>query len=314
MIAFHVLSSIQEQEEQSETLQNLKYCQEEKAMKDVDFCLKLMLNNTVFVNAMSSNHFTESRNMVGSILQQMPGAHIIIYDLGLLSEQVAEIGTMCGVELRAFNFNAYPAHVTSKNLLNYAWKPLIIKEISLEYEIVVWVDTSVRFKASLKLHIFPYFLSTNFTYVGPPLLRLSHVQFAHDGIIAYFNLSREELKGLPIIEANFGVFWMTNPVTKLLDDWVDCAMNKECIEPKGALRWGIDRTRGNCRHRLLNVPDPAYIDCFLFDQTALDLILYKYYGRGLAKVVGPVVGRTCTIKREDRSRTYTIPQCHNTTL
>ncbi len=239
----------------------------------------------------------------------MPGAHIIIYDLGLLSEQVAEIGTMCGVELRAFNFSAYPAHVTSNHLMNYAWKPIIIKEVSLESEIVVWVDTSVRFKASLKLHIFPYHLSTNFTYVGHPLLHINHAQFAHDGILAYFNLSREELKGLPIIEANFGVFWMTTSVTKIVNVWWKCAMTAECIQPKGAFRFGIRGKVGSCRlHRF---QDPSYIDCYLFDQTVLDLILYKHYGRNLASVIAPVAHKTCQIRRENRKRSYTIPKCHN---
>ncbi len=63
MIAYHVISPIQGQQEQSETL---RCCHDEKSMKDVGFCVELMLKNTVFVNAMSSNHFTESYNMVGS--------------------------------------------------------------------------------------------------------------------------------------------------------------------------------------------------------------------------------------------------------
>jgi Protein of unknown function (DUF1647) len=38
--------------------------------------------------------------------------------------QIRKMRQLCNVEYRAFDFTRYPPHVT--NLMNYAWKPLII--------------------------------------------------------------------------------------------------------------------------------------------------------------------------------------------
>ncbi len=71
---------------------------------------------------------------------------------------------MCNVEMRTFNFNSYPADVAPNALTNFAWKPLLVHEISLEYEIVVYTDSSIRFKTSIKQHIF----RANVTLVALP--------------------------------------------------------------------------------------------------------------------------------------------------
>ncbi len=267
------------------------------------------------MTATSSNHFRESHNLIGSIQQEMPGAKVIIYDLGLIASQVTEVHKMCNVELRPFNFQKYPAHVTPHTLMNYAWKPLIIREVSLEYEIVVWSDTSIRFHASLKKHIFPYFLTTNLTLVGIPFRKSllsttknSHniAQVTHDASIAYFNLTRTALTRLPPIQCTFLTFWMSNDsVEKVVKEWAECAMHELCIAPEGATVGNF----GICKKEFGGPEATHYSGCHRFDQSALNLILYKHYGRGLAEIFDPLAHNTCTINRDDFTQKFTIKQC-----
>ncbi len=268
----------------------------------------MMFNKTIFVIGISSNHFKEAHNLIGTIEREMPGANMILYDLGLTASQVTEVRKMCNVELRTFHFDSYPAHVTPKKLTNFAWKPLLVHEISLEYEIVVYTDSSIRFRTSIKQHIFPYFLKANVTLIALPAqsATINIAQYTQDETIAYLNLTREELTELPQIQGGFLVVWMTDgTVRKILDDWVDCALHQECIAPVGASVWGP----GNCGPKIGGPQDTLYSGCHRFDQSALDLIMYKHCGKGLEKIFRPIAWSTCGVGRGDNSQTKKIMQC-----
>ena len=56
---------------------------------------------------------------------------------------------------------------------------------------------------------------------------------------------------------------------KLIEPWLDCALHKECIAPKGAKRSPCHTTQNHDGH---------YVDCHRFDQSALNLILAREFG------------------------------------
>ena len=45
----------------------------------------------MFITGSSSNHFSESRDSVGSVQKYFPSFKVIYYDLGLTEDQVAEV-------------------------------------------------------------------------------------------------------------------------------------------------------------------------------------------------------------------------------
>ncbi len=275
-------------------------------MRSEENCLDTMIKKTVIVNAMSSNHYPQSLNFIGSAQLNMPGTKIIVYDIGLNAEQVSELRTMCNVEVRYFNFSTYPEFM--QPLKHFGWKPLIVKEVSLEHEIVVWADTSIRFKTSLKYHIFPYFLATNMTYIGIPHRSSANiVQFTHSQTVSYFNLTREMLTDFPQIQATFAIFWMKGEATtRIVNEWAKCATCEECIAPRGAvLGSGID-----CLHKSKGAKGTEFVGCHRFDQSALGMIVYKIFGKGLAKIFTPIAYSTCEIRRSgDAIPRYNITQC-----
>ncbi len=170
----------------------------------------------------------------------------------------------------------------------------------------MYTDSSIRFHASLKERIFPYFLTTNLTLLGLPFFDNSNiVQYTHDNTLLYLNLRREELTDLRQIQFGFAVFWMSNDIVRsILDEWVDCAMHENCIAPKGALR-----NHPDCGKKLGGPPATVYCGSHRFDQSAINLILYKRYGKGLYRLFKPISYSTCKVQRQDIKESIQTIEC-----
>jgi len=116
----------------------------------------------VAVTAVSSNHFHESHDYIGSLQISMPNKTIYVYDLGLQEHEVTYFRNACNVQVRKFEFQKYPDHV--KNLDEYAWKPLLLQEVLEEFEVVLWVmpapefSTQTGFQFWMPSCIFPYWV------------------------------------------------------------------------------------------------------------------------------------------------------------
>ena len=99
------------------------------------------------VTGASRNHFEEFRQHISTFEKLFPGIRVIFYDLGLTRSQVKFIlKNLPFVQYRKFDFNEYPPHVS--NLVNYAWKPLIIQKILGEFDGAMWFDSSIKFKGN----------------------------------------------------------------------------------------------------------------------------------------------------------------------
>ena len=234
-------------------------------------CEDLLLCKLVVVTAFSSNHFVEATSMIASVHKHLPHTKIIIFDLGLSSRERTIVETFCCVECRTFPFNKYPSHV--KTLKKYAWKPLMIKEIALEYEVVLYGDASLRVVNTVKDSILKFLLQ--FPYVSGPLHQFPIVSLTHNGMLDYFNfnLSREEaVKSIPgSMSSTSFLMWLNSQMChKFLSQWVDCALHETCIAPEGTEQ-----------HLLCNihlVRSGKFAGCHRFDQSALNIILIQQFG------------------------------------
>ena len=139
-------------------------CRREVRHDERQHCVQLMLNRLVIATGFSSNHYDEALNMIASVQKMMPEVKLIVYDLGMTSQQRATVLQMCGVELRTFNFTKYPQHV--RDLFKYAWKPIIANELVKDYEVVMWGDASVRLLKPLQEYILPYLLDIEVPFIG----------------------------------------------------------------------------------------------------------------------------------------------------
>ena len=255
-----------------------KVCKGEVRDKERQNCVQLLLSRLVVATGFSSNHYYRGLNMIASVQKMMPEVKIIVYDLGMTSLQRNTVLDLCGVQIRNFNFSKYPEHV--RDLFKYAWKPIVAHELVKDYEVVMWGDASVRLLKPLQEYILPYLLDIEVPFVGTkynaPIVRMTH-----NGTLNYFNATRESMQDLPTLQGGCWVLWLTEKTKRLLNSWVDCALHEECIAPNGTHVC-------NCNLKIwnMNVPqEVGYCGCHRFDQSALNVILTREFGKEVFKTV-----------------------------
>ena len=271
-----------------ERISTEEYCKEVNSGQEREKCIELMVSRFGIATAVSSNHYEEVLDMIGSVqrlLPMMPGARLIVYDLGMTVEQSTKISQMCNTELRRFNFSKYPAHVNNKRLTQFAWKPLIVKEMMDEqFEVIMWGDASGRLLSPLQQHLIPYFLEAKLPFVTTShYTKIPSVQLTHNQTLLYLNMTRERMRGFIEVQATCWVVWITEKTKRLLNAWVDCALHEDCIAPAGAMVWG----RGCILNKLGKLDVIEFSGCHRFDQSALNVILVREFGIDIRKTVLP---------------------------
>ena len=259
----------------------------------------LMLKRLVITTAVSSNHFSEVQSLIGSVQKVMPQTKLVLYDLGMTANQRDNVSKMCGIELRTFNFTKYPEHVSPDRLMNYAWKPLIVYELSKEYEVVMWGDASLRLLKPLQEYVLPYLLDVQVPFVARET-NFIIVQMTHDQTLKYLNVTRESMRGLSTVSATAWVVWINEKTKRFVDSWADCALHEECIAPKGAKvkPCGVKPNQ--------DWQEVGYCGCHRFDQSALDVILFREFGDEIFKTAA-WNGGTIEIDKGDRDKRFNFP-------
>ena len=261
-------------------------------------CIDYFYCKLIIVSAISSNHMAEATELIKSVQQHMANTRLIMYSLGLIDEEMALLDSYCNVEVRVFDFHKYPDLAYAKNnLRKFGWKPVIVKEVSDEYDVVLWLDASGRLTRSLDPNVFKHLQKTPTFLAGPWEGRYClHsndpiVSYTHDSTLRYLfpNKShdlaalRKELVIWGHMQATVWLVWLHEEMKKkFLNNWVDCAFHEECMAPRDAVvdcnplkRWFIGQYS----------PQGQYIGCHRYDQSALDMILYREFGVSSTKVI-----------------------------
>ena len=249
----------------------------------------------LIVSAISSNHYEEAKDMIGSAQQFLPTRRIVIYDLGLQEIQRKELEKFCNIELRRFDFEQYPPHF--KSLRKYAWKPFIIRQLALEAEYLFWADASIRFvkdfESSLsKLDKFPV-KGRHHTF--------DIIQVTHTGTLDYFNITREAMRNVKGIESGLVLYKINNVTMHILDLWCDCAMHEDCIAPKNT-------TVYPCKYKLVKPNSTEYIGCHRFDQSVLNIVIVREYGKKVYKYITDSLVDSLKVDRHP-SHEYSVKKC-----
>jgi hypothetical protein len=179
--------------------------------------------------------------------------NVVVYDLGLKNEEVSQLAAMFPkLTIETFDFDKYPEHVSLKRYnghnCSYAWKPIIIHEVCETYKgIVHWFDTRNLYNSltRLILAIGKYGLYTPVAYHS-----INHL--THPATLRYMN--GYQYRNLPCRSSGvFGVNYDVEWCKKIVREWKELALVKECIVPEGS-------NRSNHRQ----------------DQSVLSILYYKY--------------------------------------
>ena len=227
-----------------------------------------MYERMVIATAFSSNHFEEAKSMIASVQKCLPGKKIIVYDLGLVRNQRKQVRRYCNVELRRFPFDKYKSYM--KNLHYYSWKAVVVKKVSMEYDVIMYGDTSLKMISCNITKALAYLFEFPFLCTSPAGFRA--IEFTHDGMIKYLGYppTRECLAGVKSVQAGCWLMWANSAIReKVIKPWLDCSLHKECIAPIGAKLHPC---------HFLNVHNGVYADCHRYDQSALNIILTREFG------------------------------------
>jgi len=203
----------------------------------------------VIVTASNSRYFKGLVNLVGSIHFWAPDHDIMVYDLGLKRSFLTEIKRWRKTAVvRRFAPGDAPAHCRRPRI--YAWKPLAIYHAMQRHASVLWIDAGSDLRAPVTA--IQEFLDQDghFFVQGQDL---DMTLMSHDGSYAAMGTKKACFKGKQHFAGNLQGYTQNEQArTLILDPLYRCAMNRNCIAPKGS---------NLSNHR--------------FDQTVLSILIYQ---------------------------------------
>ena len=255
-----------------------------------------MAKSLVIVTGATSNHFGELLAMIGSFQRYHNETTIFVFNVGLTKDEISKINMIKNVRLEHYNFSENPYFPGSPGLGGYTFKVHIINKISKNYDVVFWADASTRISKPLSKSLFKRLLE--FPIIAASKHGASNrfmVAFARDSTVKYFNMSREDGRGVEGFSSGGLLFNFANVTARLLlKKWVDCALHKECIVGSP-----IHSTDGDCDWKThTKISDLSFIGCHRYDQVTINLLTIKTFGKKLTEqVVTPEALKTFYFER-----------------
>ena len=230
------------------------------------------------VTGISSNHYAESLDMIGSVHHYLPNTDLIVYDLGLKLYQVKTLQKLRNTRVVTYDYSKYPRYDIYVPIFMgcYSWKVHIMNEVKVNHnhQLFLWLDASARIVKPLDncikmLTSFPLVAGFKHPY-------RNIVAFAKNSTVEYLNITRESMRGVPGLESGILLFNKSSSTAQfLLEKWSNCAMHRECICGEGFPPY-------TCFQKLYQSPTDSveYNGCHRYEQTALSLLVAKYFGKG----------------------------------
>ncbi|XP_046583907.1 uncharacterized protein LOC124291052 isoform X2 [Haliotis rubra] len=220
----------------------------------------------MFVTAASSNHFHESQGLMKNLHQNVfpyiSNYTFVYYDLGLWSWQRKQLEKHCRCEVRKFPQKYMPSRL--QDLSCFTWKPIIIQANLPKTEILVWVDSCVRFWNKTAPYLLNDVERRGIITFGS---NYSVGQHTMKETVAY--MKEDTCSLAPVFEDQGGFLlfhneqWIREAIVK---PWVACAMSSNCMCPRHS------RHMNRC-----NVNVRMYNKCHRYDQSAINIILHKLF-------------------------------------
>ena len=240
-------------------------------------CTDLMACKAIVLTAASSNHLLESLDAIASVQNVMPDMKIIVMNLGMRTEQAQQLQRLRNVEVRKFPFDSFPSHV--KRLKVFAWKSLSMQMMLSEYEVVFYMDASIRLRRPLvdilipSVQNFPIKVRSNGMYEGA---------FTREETYKYLRVTRKQVSKRFQKEGGLQMYRNCSFLHKrILSALVDCALHEECIAPSGASPYRCDFNKYHQqKKRIKTIEQVEYIGCHRFDQSVITSVLEREFQFG----------------------------------
>ena len=191
----------------------------------------------IIITGASTNHYLSLQNMIDSFIKFNIYNMLIVYDLGIethkYKDMLEKYQDRKNILFKVFDYSKYPEWYNIEiEAGQYAWKPAIIQEVSLEYnnEILLWMDAGNIILSDLKVlenYIYQYGV-----YSSVSLGNIARLTFP--ATIKYMNCTWTDV--LNRNGACLGFNMKDNKVKVFLREYCNYCSIKECISPEGSSR------------------------------------------------------------------------------
>ncbi|XP_067650031.1 uncharacterized protein [Haliotis asinina] len=221
----------------------------------------------MFLSAASSDHFSENQGLVKNlhyhVFPYVKNYTFVFYDLGLRDYERREFVNHCKCEVRAFPFHLFPWRL--QILSCYTWKAFLIQANLPTSDILIWVDSSIRFHKSVIQEMLQE-IETK----GIMTLYGSHsvAQHTYQTMFDYFD--EDACNFAHVTEKQTGLLFFKNEMfirEAVVKPWAACAMDGSCMCPTNFPSWSF-----GC-----NAKVRRYGKCHRFEQSAMNIILAKLF-------------------------------------
>lgn len=222
----------------------------------------------VIATAASGRFYSVTQGLLKSIYENIVPKYknikVIYYDMGISRAERQQLEKHCDVcEVRQFPFDDMPEHV--RMLQTYTWKPIIVKTLLMEFGWVWWMDSSVRFVTSDLDRALKYSQDNSILFFTYDVI-FSVAQHSDVQTMQYLGEDTCKFRHFGEIEATFVLFHYDNVTDIVVDQWVSCALNNQCMAPPGT-------------DKKLSCSPAVKHDgrCHRFDQAVLGILLRRLY-------------------------------------
>jgi len=197
------------------------------------------INETfVIMTAFSENHLDAIDPWYTSVRCKFPLSPVIIYILDELTSWSPPPYDMM-VEVRRFPFVLYPTHVHLSKHSNgecYAWKAIVVDEVSREFKRILWLDTGNRLTKETNVSLLLDLLN-RVGFVSLPT-QGSVKDWVHEKAFSAFSIPMTaDVLQQPMLDGSFLFFDFDFPDARsLFTAWLYCSLQRDCICPVGTSR------------------------------------------------------------------------------
>lgn len=194
---------------------------------------KRKLHARATVTGASSNHFDVLIGFLQNYKAHCENIPLFTYDLGLTATEVAFVrANYSWTTLRTFNFSQYPPYFKIEVAMGeYAWKPIIVKEmLDTTTSAVLWLDSGDRLtRANTIQKIFSRIEKNGHaTTMSPGTTQ----DWVHPATLTFLHAPNLKIRMCNAAIVGFDM----RAYEKVVRPWAKCAMERVCIAPPGATR------------------------------------------------------------------------------
>jgi len=188
------------------------------------------------VTGASQNHSKSLKQFLGTLINIKLPYQCYVYDLGLEEEYINSLKELYPTFIyRKFDYSKYPEYFNIQiNAGEYAWKPVIIEEVSKEIDgIMIWSDSGNKILDSFeRLYTIIENQGIYSSFSCDPIW-----MWTHPLTLKYFNIQDPNFLNLICRNGAFiGFDTRKKEVKNFIKDFSRFAQDKNCIAPPGSNR------------------------------------------------------------------------------